>query len=36
MMLRDGDPSADFDGNIHFDRLPNVEGFLEALSRLRH
>jgi hypothetical protein len=36
MMLRDGDPSADFDGNIHFDRLPNVEGFLEALSKLRH
>jgi hypothetical protein len=31
MMLVPGDPSADIDGNIHFDRLPNVAAFVAAL-----
>jgi hypothetical protein len=31
VVLVPGDPSADIDGNIHFDRLPNVRGFLNAL-----
>ena len=30
MMLVPGDPAADVDGNIHFDRLPNVAGFVAA------
>jgi len=34
MMLVPGDPSADIDGNIHFDRLPNVSGFVAALERM--
>lgn len=33
MMLVPGDPSADVDGNIHFDRLPDVAGFVAALQR---
>jgi hypothetical protein len=33
VMLVPGDPSADIDGAIHFDRLPNVRRFLEALGR---
>jgi hypothetical protein len=33
MVLVPGDPSADIDGNIHFDRLPNVAGFVAALQR---
>ena len=32
LMLIPGDPSADVDGNIHFDRLPNVAGFVAALG----
>lgn len=32
MMLVPGDPSADFDGNIHFDRLPNAAAFVAALQ----
>ena len=32
IMLVDGDPSADIDGNIHFDRLPDVVRFVEALA----
>ncbi len=32
VMLIPGDPSADIDGNIHFDRLPNARGFVEALA----
>ena len=32
MILRDGDPAADFDGNIHFDRLPDAERFVAALE----
>lgn len=35
MVLRDGDPAADFDGNIHFDRLPDAAGFVAALGELR-
>lgn len=34
MMLVPGDPSADVDGNIHFDRLPDVTGFVAALGRM--
>ena len=34
MVLREGDPAADFDGNIHFDRLPDAEGFVAALERM--
>ncbi len=34
MMLVPGDPAADIDGNIHFDRLPNVTGFVAALERM--
>ena len=33
VMLVPGDPSADFDGNIHFDRLPNAAAFVAALER---
>ena len=33
MMLVPGDPCADVDGNIHFDRLPDVAGFIAALAR---
>lgn len=33
VILVPGDPSADIDGAIHFDRLPQVERFLEALGR---
>lgn len=32
IVLVPGDPSADIDGNIHFDRLPDVRGFLSALG----
>lgn len=32
MMLVPGDPSADIDGNIHFDRLPNAAAFVAALQ----
>jgi hypothetical protein len=32
VVLVPGDPSADIDGNIHFDRLPNVAGFIRALQ----
>lgn len=31
MMLRPGDPAADIDGNIHFDRLPNAARFIDAI-----
>jgi hypothetical protein len=34
MMLVEGDPSADVDGNIHFDRLPHVARFVAALGRM--
>ncbi len=34
MVLVPGDPAADVDGNIHFDRLPNVTGFVAALGRM--
>ena len=34
MMLVPGDPSADVDGNIHFDRLPDVSRFVAALGRM--
>ncbi|MDB5683251.1 MAG: hypothetical protein JWM75_949 [Sphingomonas bacterium] len=34
MMLVPGDPAADVDGNIHFDRLPNVTAFVAALARM--
>jgi len=34
MMLVEGDPSADIDGNIHFDRLPNVARFVAALGEM--
>ena len=34
MMLVPGDPAADIDGNIHFDRLPDVAGFVAALGRI--
>ncbi|MDB5690813.1 MAG: hypothetical protein JWL91_2689 [Sphingomonas bacterium] len=33
MMLVPGDPSADIDGNIHFDRLPHVARFVAALGQ---
>ena len=33
MVLVPGDPCADVDGNIHFDRLPDVAGFVAALAR---
>jgi hypothetical protein len=32
MMLVPGDPAADIDGNIHFDRLPQVMRFVDALG----
>ncbi|GGE85917.1 hypothetical protein [Sphingomonas prati] len=32
MILRENDPSADFDGNIHFDRMPDAAGFVAALD----
>jgi hypothetical protein len=32
LVLIPGDPSADIDGNIHFDRLPNVAGFVAAFD----
>jgi hypothetical protein len=32
MILVDGDPAADIDGNIHFDRLPNAVKFVDSLS----
>jgi hypothetical protein len=31
VILVPNDPSADIDGNIHFDRLPNVRQFLDAV-----
>jgi hypothetical protein len=31
LMLVPGDPSADIDGNIHFDRLPDAAAFVAAL-----
>jgi hypothetical protein len=31
IVLVPGDPCADIDGNIHFDRLPNAEAFVAAL-----
>ena len=31
LVLVPGDPSADIDGNIHFDRLPAAEAFVAAL-----
>ncbi|PTD17993.1 hypothetical protein [Sphingomonas fennica] len=33
MIMVHGDPAADIDGNIHFDRLPDVEKFVAALAR---
>lgn len=33
MILVHGDPAADIDGNIHFDRLPQVEKFVAALAQ---
>lgn len=33
MMVPD-DPSADIDGNIHFDRLPNAAAFVSAIARM--
>jgi hypothetical protein len=33
LVLVPGDPSADSDGHIHFDRLPRVERFVAALQR---
>lgn len=33
VMLVPGDPCADFDGNIHFDRLPDAAAFIAALDR---
>jgi hypothetical protein len=32
MMLVPGDPCADVDGNIHFDRMPNAAAFVAALQ----
>lgn len=32
LVLVPGDPAADIDGNIHFDRLPDVRSFLAALK----
>jgi hypothetical protein len=34
MMLVEGDPAADVDGHIHFDRLPDVRRFVEAIGGL--
>jgi len=34
MIMVPGDPSADVDGNIHFDRLPDAESFVAALARM--
>jgi hypothetical protein len=34
LVLVPGDPSADIDGNIHFDRLPDAPGFIAALRGL--
>lgn len=34
MVMVPGDPSADIDGNIHFDRLPDAEGFVAALAQM--
>jgi hypothetical protein len=34
LVLVPGDPSADIDGNIHFDRLPDAAGFVAALRGL--
>jgi hypothetical protein len=33
LILVPGDPCADIDGNIHFDRLPNAAAFVAALDR---
>lgn len=33
VILVPGDPCADFDGNIHFDRLPDAAAFVSALTR---
>lgn len=33
VMLVPGDPCADIDGNIHFDRLPDAAAFVAALQR---
>jgi hypothetical protein len=33
VVLVPGDPCADFDGNIHFDRLPDAAAFVAALLR---
>ena len=33
VILIPGDPCADIDGNIHFDRLPDAEAFVSALTR---
>lgn len=33
VMLVPGDPCADIDGNIHFDRLPDAAAFVAALGR---
>jgi hypothetical protein len=33
LILVPGDPSADIDGNIHFDRLPDAAAFVAALDR---
>lgn len=33
MLLAPGDPCADFDGAIHFDRLPDVACFVRSLGR---
>lgn len=32
MMLVPGDPAADVDGNIHFDRLPHAHRFVDAFA----
>lgn len=32
LVLVPGDPCADFDGNIHFDRMPNAAAFVDALA----
>jgi hypothetical protein len=36
VMLVPGDPCADIDGNIHFDRLPDAAGFIAALRDWSH
>lgn len=33
VMLVPGDPCADIDGNVHFDRLPDAAAFVAALQR---